>query len=348
MKRPANTSAHRERLEEVRLAAERAAGLTKNLLGFSRRAVLTLGPVDLRATVQETATILRHTLDPRVSLVIDEPPEPLTVFADAGEMMQVLLNLCLNARDAMPEGGTLALRTRLCSVTDEHARLVVDARAGEAVRLSVEDSGLGIAPEVRGRIFEPFFTTKTAGAGTGLGLARVFGIVKQHQGWVEFSSEVGRGTRFDVYLPHHRGRIVEAVVPPPPPSRGSAARETILFVDDEAPLRKVADAILAEQGYRVILAEDGAEALAIFERDWRSIDLVVLDLRMPHLSGRDALQAMLRIHPGVRVLVSSGHAAEHERLEQMAHVAGSLRKPYDLSELTRAVRSALGEEDPPL
>ncbi len=343
MQRTSLGDPRRERLEEVKLAADRAAELTKKLLGFSRRAVLSLAPLDVRAIVRETAAILRHTLDPRVRLVIDEAEDLGNVLADAGGIVQVLLNLALNGRDAMPEGGTLTLRTRACVVSDEQASLSVDREPGEAVCLTVEDSGKGIAPEVHGRIFEPFFTTKNPGEGTGLGLAVVFGIVKQHRGWVELSSEVGRGTRFDVYLPRHLGPAVGAVPSAPVRQRGQE-RGTILFVDDDEPLRRVARAILSERGYRVILAEDGVAALAVFEREWRSIDLVVLDLRMPRLSGRDTLDAIWRVHPATKVLVSSGHTTDHERLERTERIAGSLRKPYGFEELTGAVRAALGEE----
>jgi CheY-like chemotaxis protein len=266
------------------------------------------------------------------------------VLADVGEMSQVLLNLCLNSRDAMPEGGRLLVRTRTRMVSEEHARMVIDARPGEAVCLTVEDTGHGIPEAIRSRVFEPFFSTKQPGAGTGLGLAMVFGIVKQHQGWIELTSDA-QGARFDIYLPRHVAPDAAAGVAALPSPR-SEKRETILVVDDEEPVRRLASAILTEYGYRVLLAEDGPSALSVFEREWHEIDLVILDLRMPRLSGRDTLHGLWRIHPGARVVVSSGHASEHERVAASEPVAGSLAKPYGFDELVRAVRQALDRERP--
>jgi PAS domain S-box-containing protein len=333
-------------LDEVVRAASRARELTRKLLGFSRRAALELRPWDLRATVRETVALLRRTLDPRIRVVVDEPAELGLVLADPGEMSQVLLNLCLNARDAMPEGGTLVVRTGSHTISEAHVRDHLDARMGEAIRLTVEDSGRGIAPETRGRIFEPFFTTKEPGTGTGLGLAMVFGIVTQHRGWIELDSELGRGTRVDVYLPLHGGVPTNAASTEDRAPRARAA-ETILFVDDEEGIRTVAAAILAERGYQVLLAEDGVAALALFEQKWRSIDLVVLDLRMPRLSGRDTLHAIWRIDPNARVVITSGHSDDYQRVAEAEPVAGCLRKPWRLDELARAIQTALatGSDD---
>ncbi len=333
---------HREELQEVEQAAMRGGELTKKLLGFSRRALLSLAPIDLRSVARETASLLRRTVDPRLKVIVEESAEPCTVLADVGEMSQVLLNLCLNSRDAMPDGGRLLVRTCNCLVSEDHARRVIDARPGEAVRLTVEDTGHGIPASIRRRVFEPFFTTKEPGAGTGLGLAMVFGIVKQHHGWIELTSNAA-GSRFDVYLPRHDApdatSNVAALATPRP-----AHRETILVVDDEEPVRRLAKAILSESGYRVLLAEDGPSALTAFEEKWREIDLVVLDLRMPRLSGRDTLHGLWRIHEGTRVVVSSGHAGEHERVAATEPVAGSLAKPYGFDELVRAVRDALDQK----
>jgi CheY-like chemotaxis protein/two-component sensor histidine kinase len=335
----------REQLEEVELAATRASELTKKLLGFSRRALLSLEALDVRSIARETAALLRRTLDPRVHLVMDESDEPCLVLADAGELGQVLLNLCLNSRDAMPEGGKLVLRVHPCVVSEAQVRQRLDAAPGEHVCLSVEDTGQGMTAEVRAHAFEPFFTTKQPGAGTGLGLAMVFGIVRQHHGWIELSSEPGRGTRFDIYLPRHdAAHAAHALASELAPA--AKERETILVVDDEEPVRHVAEAILCDRGYRVLLAEDGVAALALYERAHREIDLVVLDLRMRRLSGRDTLHAIWKINPNARVLISSGHAGEHERVAASEPIAGSLPKPYGFEELARAVRDALDRGSP--
>jgi PAS domain S-box-containing protein len=335
----------REQLEGVELAAARATELTKKLLGFSRRAVLSLEPLDLRSTARETAALLRRTLDPRVHLVLDESEAPCVVLADAGEMSQVLLNLCLNSRDAMPEGGRLVIRTRTRLVSEAHAREVLDAVPGDAVCVTVEDNGHGMSAEVRGRAFEPFFTTKQPGAGTGLGLSTVFGIVKQHRGWVELKSEPGRGTCFDIYLPRYSSEQgAHAVASESAPA--ARAQETVLVVDDEDAVRRVAEAILTDRGYRVLCAEDGVEALRLYEHMHREIHLVILDLRMRNMSGRETLHAIWRVNPEARVLISSGHAGDHERVAESEPIAGSLPKPYGFDELARAVREALDRNPP--
>jgi PAS domain S-box-containing protein len=333
-------TSQRASLEDVKQAAMRAGDLTRKLLGFSRRATLLLQAVDLRVIVRETVGLLQRTLDPRIQIVVEQPDALGEVLADPGEMSQVLLNLCLNARDAMKEGGTLTVSTRAINVSEARACEHLDSRSGDMVCLSVVDTGSGIAPEVRGRIFEPFFTTKEPGTGTGLGLAMVFGIVKQHQGWIEFTSEPGRGTRFDVYLPLYRGTSTRSAVPDETPAPGEV-RQTILFADDEAGVRRIAAQVLGERGYRVLLAGDGQAAVDLFREHWRAIDLVVLDLRMPRMSGRDALRAIRKIDPGARVLVTSGHADDYQGVVDAEKVAGCLRKPWTVDELDRALRSAL-------
>ena len=336
-------TAEREQLADVAIAANRAAALTKKLLGFSRRTILSLGPVDMRDIARETAALLRATVDPRITIVVDAPSELGVVLADANEMSQVLMNLCLNARDAMPGGGKLTISVSERTVTAEEASQLIEAKAGDVICVTVADEGTGIPSDVREHIFEPFFTTKEQGAGTGLGLAMVFGIIKQHDGWIDFKTEVGKGTRFEVSLPKLVGRLAPTAKSSEAPMR-AASRETVLFVDDEPALRKLATVILGDRGYRVIVASDGNEALRIFETDWQTIDLVVLDLRMPHLSGRETLAAIWRIDPRARVLVSSGHADEHERIAASEPIAGSLSKPYDLEDLLHAVRAALDKK----
>jgi PAS domain S-box-containing protein len=321
-------------------AALRAAELTGKLLGFSRGTTLRLESTDLTASLEETVSLLRRTIDPRINLVINVPPQPWLVQADLGQINQVLMNLCLNARDAMPNGGRLSLDLCNVTLTAEAARLHLEARPGDFVRLRVRDTGEGIAEDILPRIFEPFFTTKGPGKGTGLGLAMVFGIIKQHQGWIECSSQLNVGTCFDIYLPRHLP-AAEVSLPLTLSAAPRPGSETILLVDDEAMIRNLGRMILERYGYRVLLAEDGVEALNLYRGKPEEISLVVLDLTMPHLSGREVLQKLLEIDPNVRVLLASGYSAEHAIDFESDRIVGFVGKPYRPDDLARHVRSAL-------
>ncbi|MBY0523758.1 MAG: MEDS domain-containing protein [Gemmataceae bacterium] len=329
---------------ELLLAAERAgvqaAELTNQLLGFSRQTLLRPVPAHLDGCMEETLRILRRTIDPRISLDVRAAPQLWMVEADPTQMNQVLMNLCLNARDAMPEGGRLLLELDNVLIDDEYARHHVEARPGEFVRLRISDSGHGIPPEIRGRIFEPFFTTKAAGKGTGLGLAMVFGIIKQHQGWIDCVSEVGHGTRFEIFLPRH-GIGIAGPTPQPIRQAPSGGTETILLADDEPMIRKLGRTILERYGYAVLLAEDGLEAVQMYQQQMDQIDLVILDLTMPRMSGHDALHQLCQMDPSVRVLFASGYSAEQMTNEHPDQVLGFLSKPYRPETLARAVRDVL-------
>jgi CheY-like chemotaxis protein len=245
--------------------------------------------------------------------------------------------------------GSLFLETCNVTLTPADVRLRVSARPGDFVCLRVEDNGTGIPPDVLPRIFEPFFTTKGSDKGTGLGLAVVFGIVQQHQGWVECRSTPGKGTCFEVYLPaapgaarrgmHPGGAGAGAVASSPSAPLGRS--ETILLADDESALRNLAHAILRRHGYRVLLAEDGLQAVELYRTHHERIDLVVLDLTMPRLSGRDAFHQIRQINPEARVLVASGYSADHLSLEEQRHLAGFVSKPYRPDGLAVAVHEAL-------
>jgi PAS domain S-box-containing protein len=329
-----------EFLRTIDKAATRAAELTRQLLGFSRQNILWLKPLNLNEAVEEVVTILRRTIDPRISLEVWSAPDLWPVKADLNQLHQVLMNLCLNARDAMPEGGYLLLETSNVVLDAAAARRHPETGPGEFVRLRVGDTGQGIAPDIRARIFEPFFTTKKPGQGTGLGLAMVFGIVKQHHGWIECASTVNRGTTFDVYLPRCADEPNAAAVPAANPGATNGS-ETILLVDDEAMLRDLGRTILENAGYRVLIAEDGRDAVALYRRERQRIDLVILDLTMPHLSGRDALGLLREINPHVQVLMTSGYSAEEKIPSGIEGVMGFIPKPYRQKDLLHTVRSAL-------
>jgi PAS domain S-box-containing protein len=350
----------REMLQASENAAQRAADLTRQLLGFSRQTMLRLEVTNVNAAVQEVLGILRRTIDPRIAVEVTTPRTLWSVRADPGQLNQVLLNLCLNARDAMPEGGRLRLETSNVVLDEEFARLHVEARPGEYVRLRVCDSGTGIATDIRTRIFEPFFTTKEPGQGTGLGLAMVYGIVQQHQGWIECHSEVSKGTRFDIYLPRYvagraaslsdlpsslggEGRVRGAEAPGSTHAPSGGGTETVLLVDDEAMIRNLGRTTLQRYGYRVLLAEDGQQGLEIYQREQGKIDLVILDLTMPRLSGRDTLRELRQFDPNVRVLFASGYSAEQVTEEERVGVLGFISKPYRPQELANTVRMALNK-----
>ncbi|HZT81820.1 MAG TPA: response regulator, partial [Gemmataceae bacterium] len=321
-------------LTAIEAAAWRAAELTRQLLGFSRRSVLRLQPVDLNQAVTEALNILRRTLDPRVRLDTYAAPGLWTVRADPGQMTQVLMNLCLNARDAMPRGGLLYVETANVTLEEADVRRHPEGRAGDFVRLRVLDTGQGIAPEVRARLFEPFFTTKGPGQGTGLGLAVVRGIVQQHQGWVECASAVGQGTCFDVYLPRD---VTPEAAPPPQPPPADPGRPMVLLADDEPALRELGRTILQAHGFDVLLAANGEEALDLYRRYRGAVAVAVLDVLMPRLSGREVLAQLRQLDPGVRALLISGYAGG----SGMPDDPPILPKPYRGEELVEAVRRLL-------
>ncbi len=336
-----------ELLISAERAARQAAGLTKQMLGFARRQPLRTATVNLNTLAVEAMGLLRRTIDPRIRIDLIAAEDLAPVAADPVQVQQVLMNLCLNARDAMPDGGTLTVET--ANATDARPP---DAAAAVAldpslpfgfVRISVSDTGEGMAEDVRAKIFEPFFTTKEVGRGTGLGLSVVYGAARAHGGWVECFSSPGMGSRFDVYLP--QGAAAEERTngngdPKRTPNRREGRGETILVADDEPLVRSLARHVLERQGYRVVLAADGAEAVELFRRERAAagIALVILDASMPQLSGRQAFDVIRAADPGVPVLFASGHP-----LAEMAAEAGAgfLHKPYTPTSLAAAVQAAI-------
>jgi PAS domain S-box-containing protein len=321
-------------------AGFRAAELTRQLLSFARRTPLRPAPLSLNQSVEQTVRLLRHTFDPRITVEVRLEPSLWLVQADAAQIDQVLMNLCLNARDAMAEGGRLTLTTANLALDLDAVRPYPEGRPGEFVRLRVEDSGQGMTPEVRAHLFEPFFTTKAVGKGTGLGLATVFGIVQQHRGWIACRSAVGAGTAFEVYLP----RLATAVIPAPVvvDKGGGSGSETILVADDQDMVRTLVATILQRHGYRALTAADGAQAVELYRQRQPEIALVILDLAMPVLSGKDALLALREVNPAVRVLISSGYISDETARDlERAGAAGFVAKPYHAADLARKVRTVL-------
>ena len=321
-------------------AAERAAELTRGLLGFARRGKLRNEPFDLRATVREAAALLERTLDKSVRLIVELADEPLVVRGDQGQMVQAALNLAINARDAMPDGGDLKLEVRRAAPPAELAASLPDDAADAWAELSVADTGCGVPEELRARIFEPFFTTKRPGQGTGMGLAMVYGIARAHGGTVSLESAVGRGSTFVVHLPLEKDAAV--AVAPPAPADDSLRPGLVLVVDDEPFVRDAAAAMIRSLGGRPLLAEGGAEAAALFRARAAEIDLVLLDLIMPGMDGERCFRELRAIDPAARIVLCSGHDVDGRAQRVLdAGAAALLRKPYTIAELAAALGAAL-------
>jgi two-component system, cell cycle sensor histidine kinase and response regulator CckA len=287
-------------------------------------------------------TMLRRLMGPEIEFEISSAPEPLMVVADSGQVEQVLMNLVVNARDAMPEGGRLTVRLEEVELDEAAAAAVVEGKTGRYARLSVTDTGTGIDDATRAKLFEPFFTTKEQGKGTGLGLAVVDGIVKQHDGFIQIESQVGQGATFTIALPAARFATGATVPEPRLAVRGGS--ETLLIAEDEELLRTLAATILQRAGYTVLLAANGEEAIEIFTRDCEAIDLVILDLIMPRIGGREAFERMRALCPDLRALFVTGYGADYNLRGDPTGLppnAALLRKPYNVATLSQAVREVL-------
>ncbi len=327
-------------IEEIMRAAERATALTRQLLAFSRRQVLDLRPMDLNAAVRAVEQMLHRLLGENVELTTQLATPLGVVRADVGQMEQVLLNLAVNGRDAMPSGGRLTIATANVDLPGAPASGEPVISAGRYVTLAVGDTGVGIDPQAQMHIFEPFFTTKGPGEGTGLGLATVYGIVKQSGGHIEVASAPGRGTTFTIYLPRVH-EAAEPTTPPPavgPPGRGT---ETILVVEDEQAVREVAARGLREHGYTVLTAEHAEEALRLLE-EGQPVDLLLTDAVLPGASGRALARHAMARRPGLPVIYMSGYA--HEALARQGILEPGvilIEKPFSAAVLARKVREVL-------
>jgi signal transduction histidine kinase len=328
----------RELADSILQSSQRLAELTRQLLAYSRKARMLKAPADLHALVLDAVSLLRRSTDPNVRVVTDLRAQNPTVTADVALLQSAVLNLLVNARDAMPRGGTITVSTTSLEVPGE----VEDSGPrGACIALDVHDTGEGISEDVLPRIFDPFFTTKSVGRGTGLGLAAVAGTVKTHGGRIEVESRPGRGSRFRVLLPSVEAQAEaakrggEEIVP---------GTGHILLVEDDGMVSATAVATLTSFGYRVTHAPDGRAALALVREAGASFDLVLLDLRMPGLSGEATFDELARVAPGLKVLVWSGYAAEQDVGGMLRRGAvGFVQKPYRVAELSRAIAGALGK-----
>jgi PAS domain S-box-containing protein len=325
----------------IQRSAERASQLTAQLLGFAELGKNLNVPVELGRVIASVTGVLERTQDPRIRIVTSLRPEEGCVLGDPSQLDQVVMNLAINACDAMPRGGQLKITIEPVTLDEAFCREREWMSPGKHLLLSVSDTGVGISPENLGRIFDPFFTTKAQGRGTGLGLSMVFGIVKNHGGCVDVRSEAGAGTVFRVFLPESPdGASKENAAMDPAFPRG---RGRILLVDDQEPVREVAKDMLEALGYDVITAADGLEGVSRYRDLWREIDLVILDMVMPNMSGGDCFRRMKEINPKARVVLSSGYSMDGAIQDVMNEgILAFIQKPYRLEELSHVVGTAVG------
>jgi PAS domain S-box-containing protein len=331
-------------VQDLARDSERAASLTRQLLLFSRRQVMQVKALDVNVVLDNLIKMLRRLLGEHIEIRFLDSRSPLWVEADPGMMEQAVINMCVNARDAMPNGGHLTLVTTRIELHDTSASHHPDARPGHFVCLQVTDTGCGMDPTVLKRIFEPFFTTKGIGKGTGLGLATVYGIVKQHRGWVEVESAPGQGTTFRVYWPCATNPDPSATATPEA-IRPAGGTETILLVEDEASVRAVTGSFLRRQGYRVLEAADGQAALQQWEQHQNEIQLLFTDMLMPGgLTGKDLAALLLKKRPGLKIIITSGYSAMDLNQNEMAEQnIQFVPKPCEPDRLKVMVRECLDQ-----
>ena len=325
-------------VDVIETASQRASELTQQLLAFARGGKFDARPNDVNDIVREVVTLLSRTINKNITLVLNTCDDLLPAVCDAGQVQQAVLNICINARDAMPQGGTLTMETENSVLGPEDVRTLVDIRPGAFVRISISDTGVGMDRETKQHMFDPFFTTKEKG--TGLGLSLVYGIIKKHRGFIQAYSEPGKGSMFRVHLPacedaEECGKTEQA----PAATAGSG---TVLVVDDEPLIRSLARDILKRYGYEVIIAEGGAQAVEMYRQFGEQISVVLLDMVMPEMDGREVFRSIRELDPAAKIIVSSGYSHDRDAdylLEQGA--AGFVQKPYRMVELANALSEVL-------
>jgi two-component system, cell cycle sensor histidine kinase and response regulator CckA len=334
-------------LQKILQTGQKGAEMVRSLLSFTKQAAPNLEPLDLNQRIEEGKNLMQATFPKMIEIETILADDLATINADAGQIDQVFMNLCVNAKDAMPDGGRLRIETRNMTVDEDYCRLNIQAKPGRYVLIKISDTGAGMDTETMARMFDPFFTTKgwDFRKGTGLGLPVVKGIVEQHGGWITCKSELGKGTTFAVWFP-----VIDdspQVHEPEPTVEPVPNGDTILLVDDEEYVRDLGKRILERSGYTVITATNGKEALNIYAREQSKIALVVLDLIMPEMEGKQCLDKLLTIDPQVKVIISSGHSLDAEERKRLgAYIKGFVNKPYDVEQLVQAVKEALKSGGP--
>jgi two-component system, cell cycle sensor histidine kinase and response regulator CckA len=330
-------------LQKIHESARRGADLVQRLLTFSRKTDIKPQPINLNYRVKDLTKMLERTIPKMIEIQLSLSEDLVTINADPTQLDQILMNLAVNARDAMPEGGKLLLETAKVSIDEEFVRTHLEAKLGPHVLLTVTDTGSGIDKDTLQHIFEPFYTTKGVGAGTGLGLAMVHGIVRHHGGHIKCYSEPGKGTTFKIYFPALISEEEEAQTIERPMPRGGS--ETILLVDDEEFIRDLGSRILTKAGYKVITASDGKEALEVYQHSSDKISLVILDLIMPKMGGKQCLEGLMGLNPSIKVIMASGYSANGPTKDALsAGARGFVNKPYDIRQVLEVVRRVLEAE----
>ena len=330
----------KENLDNIFMSSKRAADLTSQLLAFGRRRMELPKPLNLLKCVNDAVKVLKRTIDPLINIEIIDKAVLHNIYGDEGQMNQLLMNLLINARDSMPEGGTIEIVSENIVIDDDYYIVNKESLSGHFYRLTIKDTGTGIPEEIMKQIFEPFFTTKKQGKGTGLGLAMVYVIVKGHHGWIEVDSKLGAGTKFIVYLPLTEDQV--ELKPAEVSISLTGGSETILLTDDESFVRDLGKELLENFGYNVMTAQDGVEALEIYRQNRDKIDLLILDLSMPKKSGRETLRELLEFDSEVKVIVSSGFDKTGPVKSLLDMGAKTfVQKPYRLDKMLTEVRKVL-------
>ena len=330
----------KENLDNIFMSSKRAADLTSQLLAFGRRRMEQPKPLNLLECVNDAVKVLKRTIDPLINIEIIDKAVLHNIYGDEGQMNQLLMNLLINARDSMPEGGTIEIVSENITTDNDYYIVNKESLAGHFYRLTIKDNGTGIPEEIMKQIFEPFFTTKKQGKGTGLGLAMVYGIVKGHHGWIEVDSKLGAGTKFIVYLPLTEDQV--ELKPAEVSISLTGGSETILLTDDESFVRDLGKELLENFGYTVMTAQDGVEALETYRQNRDKIDLLILDLSMPKKSGRETLRELLEFDSEVKVIVSSGFDKTGPVKSLLDMGAKTfVQKPYRLDKMLTEVRKVL-------
>ncbi len=326
-----------EKLEAIEKSAQRASDLTKRLLIFSRKTESKLRPIDLNKEIEQVSKMLERTIPKMINIELHLSKDIKIINADPAQIEQIMMNLGVNARDAMPDGGRLIFETENVIFNEDYCKIHLGSKPGQYVKLSVSDTGQGMDKEILRHIFDPFYTTKVTGKGTGLGLAMVYGIVKSHNGYIMCYSEPNEGTIFKIYFPIIEKEAERAVLKKENvPIKGG--NETILLIDDEEPIRAICRDILARFGYTVFMASDGETALEIYSEKKKEINLVILDIIMPGMGGRKCLEELLKINPELRIIIASGYSINGPAKEALkAGAKGFISKPYDMKGMLQTV-----------